>query len=132
MVMRASQYQDAHLLLHLAEWQTACGLPAALRWLWHEEVPATYADFVSRFPAGSEGDQAAILICGFYECVGNLVAQDLVRETLVLDWLSVGAVWDRIRGYVLGRRKEDRNPGLWHCFEVMATEHKRLTREYAT
>jgi hypothetical protein len=125
-------YEDARLLVHLAEWHSAAGLPGALRWLWSDEFVPDYSGFVERYPSGSEGDRLAALICDYFETVGALHKHGLVNEDLLFDWLPVSRIWDRVKEYALGQRRSANGPGLWGNFEALAAAHKRLTGEYST
>lgn len=130
--MTKPTYQDATLLVHLAQWQTASDLPGALCWLWSDRFVPEFDGFARRYPPDSEGDHRAATICGYFEAVGALYKHGLINGDLLFDWLEVAPVWDRIRGYVLGRRKESGGAPLWVNFEALATAHKRQTREYST
>ena len=125
-------YQDAKLVIGLAQWQTACELPAALSWLWSDRFLPDYTIFRREYPPGSDGDRRAALICAYFETVGTLYKHGLVNGELLFDWLEVAPVWDRIKGYVLGRRQGEGGTTLWANFEALATAHKRQTREYST
>lgn len=124
-------YDDARLLVQLAEWHSASGLPAALRWLCSDEDTADYDRFTERHPPGSEGDGMIVLVCDFFETVGALHKHGLLNEDLLFDWLPVARIWDRAREYVLGQRRGG-DPALWHNFEGLAAAHKRMIGEYAT
>src|SRR5579884_2003198 len=130
--MTKPTYQDASLVVRLAQWHTSCDLPAALSWLWSDGFLPDYAAFTQQHPAGSEGDRKATLICEYFETVGVLHKHGLVNEELLFDWLEVAPVWDRIKGYVLGRRGRTGGKPLWANFEALAVAHKRETHEYST
>ena len=42
------------------------------------------------------------------------------HETLLFDWLSLGMVWDRVKGPLLRGREESGVPALWENFEAVA------------
>jgi hypothetical protein len=125
-------YDDARLLVHLAEWHTAAGLPGALRWLWSADFDTDYVTFAKRYPPGTHGDCLAALVCDYFETVGALHKHGLVNEDLLFDWLPVSRIWDRIKEYALGQRKSADGSALWSNFEALAAAHKRLTGEYST
>ncbi|GAC1325323.1 MAG: hypothetical protein NVS2B16_30880 [Chloroflexota bacterium] len=130
-VERATQ-SDGAILVLLAQWQTSGDLPRALSWLRSEEFPEDYGSFRQRYPPGSEGDRLAAIVCSYLEAIGALYKHGLFHEDLLFDWLAVAPVWDRIRVYVIGQRKETTNRSLWSNFEALATAHKRKLREYST
>jgi hypothetical protein len=118
---------DATLLVQLAEWQTRQDLAGALSWFWSD-------DFRPDSPLDLDGDEdrKAALICSYFETVGTLHTHGLVNEELLFDWLEVAPAWDRIKDYVLRRRKAAGGKPMWTHFEALATAHKRRTREYST
>jgi hypothetical protein len=125
-------YEDARLLVQLAEWHSAAGLPGALRWIWSDEFIADYSGFVERHPPGSEGDRLAALVCDYFETVGALHKHGLLNEDLLFDWLPVSHIWDRVKEYALGQRRAAGGAIIWGNFEALASAHKRLTGEYST
>jgi hypothetical protein len=130
--MSKPTFQDASLMMHLAEWQTDCGLHSALSWLWSDAFECDYAAFASHYPAGSDGALSVSLICTYFDTVGTLHRHGFVNEDLLFDWLEIGAIWDRVKPYVLGRRMQAKSPALCSNFESLATAYKRTTREYST
>jgi hypothetical protein len=130
--MTAPTQYDATLLAQLAQWHRTYDLAEALRWLWSDGFARDFADFARLYPPGSEGDRMAALVCAYFEAVGTLYEHGLVKDDRLFDWFEVGPVWDRIRGYVLGQRRDANSRPLWPHFEALATAHKRLTREYST
>ena len=75
-------------MMRLAEWQTTCGLPEALDWLWVDHSITDYPRFVIDHPPGSDGDRRASLICAYFDTVGALYKHGLVNEQLLFDWLA--------------------------------------------
>jgi len=124
-------YEDARLLVHLAEWHSAAGVPAALRWLWSDDYVADYGAFVERYPPGSDRDDMVVRVCDYFETVGALHKHGLLNEDLLFDWLPISRTWDRVRAYVLGQRQAG-DAGAWSNFEALAAAHKRLLGEYST
>lgn len=130
--MTKALYHDNVLLIHLARWHTRCNLPAALGWLWSDGFVPDYAAFARQYPPDSAEDRRAVLICECFDTVGALYQHGLLNGELIFDWLAVAAVWDRIKGYVLGRRHEVGGKPLWTHFEAIAIAHKRAMGEYST
>jgi hypothetical protein len=125
-------YEDARLLVHLAEWHGSSGLTAALRWLWGDQFVSDYEGFIQRYPPGSEGDRMAALICDSFQMLGTLHKHGLVNEDLLFDWLLISPIWDRLKEYARGQRRGAAGPGLWCNFEAMAASQKRALGEYST
>ena len=118
--MEEPTYQDATLLVPLAQWWYASGLPEAVNWLWGDEFVADYAEFVEKYPSGSEGFGNAAKICAWNDTVGTLYKHGLFNEQLLFDWLAVNLVWDRIKGFAQGWREQTGEPRMYENFEAMA------------
>lgn len=118
--MAKPTYQDAALMLQLAQWQAALGAQDAMNWLWSDQFVPDYAEFVKKYPVGSEGQLKAAKVCGFFETLGTLYKHGLFNEDLLFDWLAISMVWNRIKGYALGIRQEVGNPRMYENFEAMA------------
>jgi hypothetical protein len=118
--MAKPTYQDATLMLQLAQWGAASGMQKATTFLWSDKFVPDYAEFVEKYPRGSEEYAHASQICGWYETLGALYKHGLFNEELLFDWLWVSGVWDRIKGFALGVREEAGNPHIYELFEAMA------------
>lgn len=126
------ELRDGGVLLHLAVWHHAAGMPASLSWLWAEGEIIDPADVATRYPAGSAGDARVAAICAYFDAVGVLYLHDLLDDTLLFDWLTAARAWDYSRGYVLEQRRRANDPYLWSGFEALAVAQKRRTGEYVT
>jgi hypothetical protein len=118
--MAKPTYQDAMLMLQLAQWGAASGVPEATNWLWSDQFVPDYAEFVKKYPHGSDEGLKANKIGGYFETIGTLYKQGLFNEDLLFDWLAVSMVWERIKGYALGLRQEVGNARLYENFEALA------------
>jgi hypothetical protein len=107
-------------MLQLAQWGAASGMQKATTFLWSDKFVPDYAEFVKKYPRGSEEYAHASQICGWYETLGALYKHGLFNEELLFDWLWVSGVWDRIKGFALGVREETGNPHIYELFEAMA------------
>lgn len=117
-------YEDAKLMLQIAQWNSASGVPEAMNWLWSDEFVPVYSRFVKKYPRGSDGYLKASRICGAFETIGTLYKYKLFNKELLFDWLAVAMVWNRIKGFALGMRKEAGEPRLYENFEAMAKDPK--------
>lgn len=122
--MTKPNYQDATLMLQLAQWWTASGLSEAMNWMWSDQFVSDYAEFVKKYPPGSEGFANTSKICGVFETIGTLYKHELFNEELLFDWLAIGRVWDRIKGFALGEREQSGEPRMYENFEAMAKAQK--------
>src|SRR5205823_4174148 len=87
---------------------------------WSDDFTTDYAEFINVHPRGSEAYGKARLIAVHYETIGTIWKNKLINEDLLFDWLSVTALWDRLRSLVLGERKAFGVPGLGENFQKMA------------
>jgi hypothetical protein len=122
--MAKPNYQDATLMLQLAQWWATSGQNEAMNWMWSDQFIADYAEFVKKYPPGSEGFANASKICGWLETVGTLYKHELFNEELLFDWLTISLVWDRIKGFALGVREQSGEPRMYENFEAMAKAQK--------
>ena len=113
-------FQDAQIMLQIAQLAAANGVPAAINWLWSDDFNPDYAEFIKVHPRGTEAYGKARLIAVHYETVGTLWKNKLINEDLLFDWLSVTGVWERLRSLILGERKAFGIPGLGENFQKMA------------
>ena len=118
--MAKPTFQDASIMLQLAQWGAASGLPKALSFLWSDSFVADYKAFVDKYPSGTEEYSHATQICGWFETLGTLFKHDLFNRELLFDWLLVSGVWERIGGFALGLRQQANEPRLYENFEAMA------------
>jgi hypothetical protein len=118
--MAKPKYRDARLMVQLAQWGTAMGTTEAWGWLRSDEFIPEYAGFVEKFPPGSEGYTRAVGVCMWMETIGTLYKQGLFSGELLFDWLAVGAMWDRLKGFALGEREKSGIAALWENFEALA------------
>ena len=122
--MAKPTYQDATLMVQLLQVGAARGQQAAMNWVWSDQFVPDYAEFVEKYPAGSEGYGNASNVCGWYETLGTLYKHGLFNEELLFDWLAVYLVWDRVKGFALGLREQVGEPRLYENFEAMAKAQK--------
>jgi len=122
--MTKPTYQDATLLVQLAQWGAVSGVQEAMNWLWSDEFITDYAEFMKKYPPGSEGSANINKICGWYETIGTLHKQGLFNEELLFDWLAAYLVWDRVKGFALGWREQSGEPRIYENFEALAKAQK--------
>ena len=104
-------HHDAQLVVQLSQWGTALGLNEALGEIMREDFdPAT----------ATMDDDRIRAILTFGETVGTLTKNGLLDQGLVLDWLWVSGVWDRVGP--AAKRERDRHgvPALFENFEALA------------
>jgi hypothetical protein len=118
--------QDAQVMLQLATWYTESQVGEAVNWARSDAFTDDYAEFVTRFPNGSEGRLLLNRILSYYETVGTLWKNRLIHEDLLFDWLWIPAAWDLVKVVALGMRAEFANVGLWENFEAMAERERTL------
>lgn len=113
-------YQDAMVLLKLQEVSALRGMPVPLAFLGSAEFDPSYQQFRRKFPPGTELFDKAMLIAQYFENLATLWKHGLLNEELLLDWVAVTPVWERIEGFVHGVREEFHDPRLGENFELLA------------
>jgi hypothetical protein len=129
--MAKPTYQDADLLIKMAQWNTALGIPEILNWIWSDAFITDYEEFTKKYPQGSEEFRKVIDLLGWYETLGTLYKNGLFNEELLFDWLLIGPHWKRLEGIALGQRKARGNPRIFENFEAMAIAESNATAKNA-
>jgi hypothetical protein len=107
----AGTAQDAQLVVELAKWGSMIGLPEASRSIFSDDFNPDVADALDQ-------DVQAILV--FNETVGTLVKNGLLDRDLVLDWLWVSGMWERVGPAALRARERAGVAALYENFEALA------------
>ena len=118
---------DAHLMLELANWHTAAGVPEAGNWIRSKEFVNDFDDFEKRYPEGSDEHLKVGLFLGYHETLGTLWKNRLLSEELLFDWVWVSGAWDLVSDIALGMRKKAGVDALWENFEAMADRQRSLS-----
>ncbi len=122
--MAKPTHQDANIMLQLLQVWAAFDVSDAVGWVWSDEFIPEFAEFVKKYPAGTEEYGNASKVCMYLESVGALYKHGLFSEELLFDWLGVDIVWERIKGFALGLREAADDPRLYENFEAMASAQK--------
>jgi len=103
--------QDGALLVQLAQWGTSMGLQAAMRTIFADEFDPESA---------TARDEAVSTVLQFGETVGTLTKNGLIETGLVLDWLWVSGLWDRVGPAAVKAREKYGVPELYENMEALA------------
>jgi hypothetical protein len=107
--------QDGALLVQLAQWGTSLGLQAATRTIFADDFDPESA---------SHSDEAVGIVLAFGETVGTLTKNGLIDTGLVLDWLWVSGMWDRVGPAALRTREKSGVPQLYENMEALAAQQR--------
>jgi hypothetical protein len=118
--MTAPTYEDANVLLQIAQWWAAAGVGKDMNWIWSDKFDPDYETFIEKHPPGSKQFGKLLNVFSVFETVGALWHNGLLNEKLLFDWMAVGMVWNRVGGIALGIRESAGNPRLYEHFEAMA------------
>ena len=103
--------EDGILLVQLAQWGSAMGLEEAMQAVWADrfdpETASTEDVLVSR-----------LLIYG--ETIGTLTKNGLLDTDLVLDWMWVAGIWNRLAPAARKEREKHGVAELYENFEALA------------
>jgi len=103
--------QDGILLVQLAQWGSAMGLEEAMQAMWADgfdpETASTDDVHVSR-----------LLVYG--ETIGTLTKNGLLDTDLVLDWMWVAGIWNRLAPAARKDREKHGVAELFANFEALA------------
>jgi hypothetical protein len=120
---------DAQLLIALYETQAAHNLGEVMGYIWSNDFLTDFKEFRNTFERGSNStqEQGLYRALGYFETIGTLHRNNLISEDLLFDWMAVDMAWGRLKGFVLGTRKELGNPRMFENFEYMARRNANWT-----
>ena len=118
--------EDARLVVEFAKIAAELKLAQAQDWMWSDQFPPNYEDFVKKYPRGTAEHARALQICNFYETIGALWKQGLFSEEMIFEWLWIAGPWERMKGFALAQRKAANNDSIFELFEGMAEAQKKL------
>ena len=93
--------------------------------VWGDKYIKEHEEFIKKYPSGSKEFSYLIQICGWYESLGALWANDLLNEKLIDDWVFVSGIWERVKGFALGRREQMGEPRIYEHFEALAIKQSK-------
>jgi hypothetical protein len=103
--------EDAKLIVQLAQWGSMMGLDDATKELFAEDFSAENATIE---------DDSVRCVLHFGETVGTLTKNGILSQELVLDWLWVAGMWERVAPAALKQRKQHGVDALYENFEALA------------
>jgi hypothetical protein len=109
--MSPASHEDANLLVQLAQWGAMIDLGEAVGAVFGEGFDPETADM---------NDPPVRTILAYGETVGTLVKNDLLDRGLVLDWLWIQGLWDRVGPAALRARERLGSDALYENFEALA------------
>ncbi|HYQ12261.1 MAG TPA: hypothetical protein VEP94_02335 [Solirubrobacterales bacterium] len=105
-------HEDATLLVQLAQWGAMINLGEAMGAVFDDEFDAETAE---------SHDPPVQTILAYGETVGTLVKNDVLDQGLVLDWLWVQGMWDRVGPAAVRARDRLGSDALYENFEALAS-----------
>jgi hypothetical protein len=102
---------DAQLIVQLSQWATQMGMEEATRAIMAESFDPEKA---------THDDPNVGRVLMWYETLGTLTKNKLLDTALVLDWVWVSGMWDKVRPAALRARQEAGVKQLYENFEALA------------
>ena len=115
--MAEPTYEDANVLLQVAQLYNSSDLSEIRMWVWSEDFPANYTDFIEQNPPGSDGHHKLVKYASYFETVATLWKHGLFNEDLLLDWLLIP--WPQVGDIITGERERIGEKRLWENFEAL-------------
>jgi hypothetical protein len=109
--MSPATHEDAQLLVQLAQWGAMIDLGEAMGAVFDDEFDPETAE---------TGDPPVRTILVYGETVGTLVKNDVLDRGLVLDWLWVRGMWERVGPAARRARERFGADALYENFEALA------------
>jgi len=127
--MRKATQADAHLLLELERLKFSPTMEEAFAWFSREIADSpvmSHAEFLKRFPRGSEGFWNLQKIGQFYETMGTIARYGLIDLDLIFDRYGVQPFWKKLSFRFEQERKDEPNLGsaLGENFEWLAKQNE--------
>ena len=123
--MTKPTYQDAGVLLKMAELGIDMNLGELTGWLYSDQFIPDYAEFSKKYAADSEEFNKVRSLLMWYETLGTLYKHDLFHGDLLFDWVFIGAPWERLKSFALAQREQSGNPRMFENFEALANAEKK-------
>ena len=115
--MAMPTYDDANVLLQAAQLYNSSNLSEVGSWIWSDDFPTKYSDFIDQNPPGSDGHSKLLRWAGYFETVATLWKHELFNQDLLLDWLVIP--WPRVSEILMGERERTGFKRLWENFEAL-------------
>jgi len=107
----ANGTNEGMLLVELAQWHSMAGIEEANAAIFDPEFDPDTAD---------ARDEAVRKTLMWGETLGTLTKNGLISEELILDWIWVAGLWERVAEAALASREEHGQPRLFENFEALA------------
>ena len=121
--MAKPTYDDANVLLQAAQLYNSSNLSDTARWIWSDDFPTKYSDFIDQNPPGSDGHAKLLRYAGYFETVATLWKHGLFNQDLLLDWLLIP--WPRLSDIIIGERERIGEKRLWENFEALGEAQRQ-------
>jgi hypothetical protein len=103
---------DAQLIVQLSQWGTQMGMDEASRAVWADSFDPEKA---------TTDDPNVGRVLMWYETIGTLTKNKLLDTELVLDWVWVSGMWDKVGPAALRAREKAGVKELYENFEALAS-----------
>ena len=118
--MAEATYEDAQLVIQLAQLGSQMTHPKARGWIWSDDFLPDGAEFFEKYPPGSDEFNYVSSVAAWHETVATLWKRGLVNEELLFDWLWVRGIWERMKDVLIVMRERSDTSRLWENFQAMA------------
>ena len=103
--------QDGVLLVQLAQWGASMGLEEAVQAVWADDFDPAKA---------SARDPLISRLLNWGETIGTLTKNGLIDTDLILDWLWVAGMWEKVGPAARALREQVGVPQMFENFEALA------------
>jgi len=123
--MAKPTYQDADIMLKMAQLGVDMNLGELTGWLYSDEFDPDYAEFSKKYAPDSDQANKIRTLLIWYETLGTLYKHELFNGELLFDWVLVKAPWERLKSFALAQRQESGNPRIFENFEALAKAEQK-------
>ena len=105
--------EDGVLLVQLAQWGSSMGIEEASHAVWADDFDPEAAEV---------NDLLVSRLLNWGETIGTLTKNGLIDTALVLDWLWIGGLWQKVGPAARKAREKAGVPELYENFEALAAK----------
>lgn len=105
--------EDGALLVQLAQWGSSMGIEEASQAVWADGFDPETAEVT---------DALVARLLNWGETIGTLTKNGLIDTALVLDWLWIAGLWQKVGPAARKAREKAGVPQLYENFEALAAK----------
>ncbi len=124
--MSKSNYEEADLLIRLYDLRRDSLLRKARAWFLSQFEAHSWEDKLRKYSPDSEEERYARMVISFWDMAAALVNRGHISEALFFETNREHyLIWDKIKPWIQGARKDFKNPMLYKNLEVLSINYEK-------